>query len=485
MDSDTRNSGENRHPCGDRMPTCSSNQETPQRLGSRTAMDLGAGTSGEAFDETPLKKSKLETDAAVLSWASLPSDILGVVLGLLPCFADRTNVGAVCHHWRSAGRSQILQGLHPPLRLLVLPKFKFWCLCSGLPKRAAWGVQMPQEVAGNDVRCVGSFQEWLVGVAPVRDRGTQYKESDGECFIVNAFSHKVVRLPHLSTFSHGLSGYSHKALSVIPVDNGFGIVNFTIGDRYTMSIRKVVLSASPDLGSKCVAVASSYHGHKRTLALWQPGMNAWHICDGLPLAGPKDFAFNQGKLYVLSRFMPRLYAFELGEDAHGVVVSCVEHCAIEPLRDLSIPSSGKLIGNIVVWRGNLLLIIRRYDTSKVGFSCPKRTLVQVEVFALDFSTNPCGLTEIHSFDGDCVFVDSCGCSSFPAGLHGDEGDLVYFVDQYSKYKYDGSHFDPSYDTFLYNVRNGTTRPFAVELSPNNFGAPNGKLDVPVRLLTSK
>nr|CAB3491915.1 unnamed protein product [Digitaria exilis] len=115
---------------------------------------------------------------------------------------------------------------------------------------------------------------------------------------------------------------------------------------------------------------------------------------------------------------------------------------------------------------------------------PNRELHQVQVFVLDFSTNPCGLTEIHNFDGDCVFVDSCGCNSFPASLYdGAEGDRFYFVDQYSKY--DVNSFDPSYDTFVYTVRNGRTRPLATELSPDNFGAPNGNLDVPLLLLTSK
>ena len=347
--------------------------------------------------------------------------------------------------------------------------------------RATWRVQMPQEVAAGDVRCVGSFQGWLVGVAPVRDHGAYYRKFDGECFMVNAFSYEVVHLPHLSTFNHGLSGYSRMAL---PVNNGFGEVYFTTNDKYTMLLRKVVLSASPDSGSKCIVVASSFHTITQTLALWQPGMKSWHVCDGLPIVGPKDFAFYQGKLYVLLRFIPRLYAFELEEDDRGVVVSRVEHCVIEPLHEHRIQARGVLSCNIVVWRGNLLLIIRRYDTTKK--LCTQRALHQVQVFALDFSTNPCGLTEIHSFDGDSIFVDSCGCNSFPAGLYdGVEGDLVYFVDQYSKYEYEGGCFNPSYDTFVYNVRNGTARPFAVELSPDNFGAPRGKLDVLVWLLTSK
>jgi hypothetical protein len=126
-----------------------------------------------------------------------------------------------------------------------------------------------------------------------------YRKFDGECFLVNAFSHEVVRLPHLSTFSH-LSAYSRKALPVIPVNSGFGEVYFTTGDIYTMLLRKVVLSASPDSGSKCVVAASSYHGITHTLALWQAGMKAWHFCDGVPVAGPKELAVHQGKLYVLS-----------------------------------------------------------------------------------------------------------------------------------------------------------------------------------------
>ena len=152
-------------------------------------------------------------------------------------------------------------------------------------------------------------------------------------------------LPHLSTFKHGLSGYSRMAL---PVNNGFGEVYFTTNDKYTMSLRKVVLSASPDSGSKCIVVASSFHTITQTLALWQPGMKSWHVCDGLPIVGPKDFAFYQGKLYVLLRFIPRLYAFELKEDDRGVVVSRVEHCGIEPLHEHRVQDPGVLSCNIVV-----------------------------------------------------------------------------------------------------------------------------------------
>ena len=79
-------------------------------------------------------------------------------------------------------------------------------MCFGVPMRATWRVQMPQEVAAGDVRCVGSFQGWLVGVAPVRDHGAYYRKFDGECFMVNAFSHEVVRLPPVANLEFGFRG---------------------------------------------------------------------------------------------------------------------------------------------------------------------------------------------------------------------------------------------------------------------------------------
>ncbi|TVU00377.1 hypothetical protein EJB05_54198 [Eragrostis curvula] len=430
------------------------------------SMVFCAETSGEAFDGRSQKRSRLEMDAGVSLWAGLQSDVLGMVLCFLPCLADRTSMLSVCRQWHATSRDHVL--LPPRHPLLVLPQLRFSCFCSGAALTASLRAWMPEDVEANDVRFVGSFKGWLVGVTPSKDHSS--RGFDGECFMVNLFSHKVLRLPPLiKRLHHGFSGYSRKAL---PIINGSGEVNFTTNNIYKMSLRRVVLSAAPDSGSKCIVVASSYHTITQTLALWQPGMISWQVCDGL--AGPKDLVFYQGKLYVLSRFLVRLYIFELEEDERGVIVSRVEHCVTTLLHNHHI-RPGDVLSNMVVWRGKLLLIIRRYDTSSL-----RRALCEVEVFALDFSTNPYGCTTIHSFEGDCIFVDSCSCSSLSAGLYdGAEGDLIYFVDQYSKY--DGNSFKPSYDTFVYNMRDGTTRPFAVELSPHNFGAPKDKLAVPLWL----
>ncbi|CAL4992080.1 unnamed protein product [Urochloa decumbens] len=309
---------------------------------------------------------------------------------------------------------------------------------------------MPREVAADDARYVGSYDGWVVGVTQIKvcsELGGRdyFKYFDGECFLVNAFSQRVVRLPRLCRTSYI---FGHFSCKILPVINGSGDVHIKVNGLYTISPHKVVLSASPDSGSKYI-VAASYAS--TNLALWQSGMTSWHICTDVPIDdGPNDIAFYQGKLYMFHGFIPRLLAFVLDEDDCGIVISRVEQCVTEPLLPLSMEEDGSLNCNMVVWRGNLLLVLRYYDSY---FDDHK---IEVEVFALDFSTNPYGLTRIHNFDGDCIFIGSGSSKSFPAGLHdGVEGDLIYFVPEY---------WSPC-DRFVYNMRDGTMRPFSAKLLP--------------------
>nr|XP_034569961.1 uncharacterized protein LOC117834512 [Setaria viridis] len=66
-----------------------------------------------------------------------------------------------------------------------------------------------------------------------------------------------------------------------------------------------------------------------------------------------------------------------------------------------------------------------------------REIVKVEVFALDISTSRYGVTEIHSFDGDCIF--------------GVQGDLIYFADGC-----DGvfNYKNRLFDAYVCNIRDG-------------------------------
>lgn len=290
------------------------------------------------------------------------------------------------------------------------------------------------------------------------------KGADGKCFLLNAFSQELVHLPHLSAFNFfNYSGYTTK--STLPIINGSGVVHCLITAwEYSMSFDNVVLSDSPHSGSKCI-VAALARVDRTKLALWRHGMRSWCVCRGVALFGNNDLAFYHGNLYMLSRSgsILHLFAFEIDEDDLGIRVSRVEHCMTEPLG--CVERFGQDY-NLVTWRGKLLVIIRMpYD---------ERNMREVKVFSLDFSTNPCTLSQMHSLDGECIFVVSCSNRSFSAHLHnGVQGDLIFFLDDQDYYT------GPSSDAFVYSMRDGTVTPFAAELAPDNFGAPEENLAHPV------
>ncbi|GJN04470.1 hypothetical protein PR202_ga22020 [Eleusine coracana subsp. coracana] len=390
------------------------NNGTPWSRSSKwKEMDSGAGTSGEMFDRRSHERSRLEFDAGVTPWAGLQPDILGIVLRLLPCLADRVSVRSVCRHWHAGYHGHFLP---PPMPLLVRPTFRF----SGLTTRGALRhlrcVPIPKEVGADHVRFVGSSDGWLVAVTPSKDRSEFCRDADEECFLLNVFTHVMV-----------------------------------------------VLSASPESGSEYIVAASSYNMARQKIALWQPGMMCWHVCLGLDIGGPVDLAFYLGKLYDLQRPYGLLYAFELEEDDRGVIVSRVERCVTQPLPPHCDRCSKSC--NMVVWRENLLFIIRYYS------SCTMREIVKVEVFAVDFSTDPKGFIKVNNLDGDCIFVDSGGCKSFPANLHDEvKCDHIFFLRDDLKL------------FFVYNMRDGSMRPFAVNLLLRNIEEDN--LDFPVWLFPS-
>lgn len=196
-------------------------------------------------------------------------------------------------------------------------------------------------------------------------------------------------------------------------------------------------------------------------------MKSWCVWQHSLIAGHIDMTFYQGRLYMLWRFMPSLFVFEMVEDEqHGVRFSRMMDCLIEKLLPTPLGLNHVLSCNMVEWRGRLLLIIRYYG----GYHVRHRVL-KVEVFAVDLSTKPNSLTEIHSFGGDCIFVGTGGCKSFPAGQHpGVEGDLIYFVPD---------HYNP-HDALVYNMRDRKKRRI-VEPLPRGVCSPVLSFGFPVWL----
>ena len=152
---------------------------------------------GDALDESVYQGSEASPPQPPPSWAYVPADILGGVLLLLPCVADRASVRSVCRHWRAAAHARV-QALPAPLPVLVLPRFiRFSCLTSdsdGAARlmTAARRALMPVVAAGDDVWTLGSCDDWLMAVKQTGDR----------CFLVNAFSREVSHLPCLQINSH-------------------------------------------------------------------------------------------------------------------------------------------------------------------------------------------------------------------------------------------------------------------------------------------
>jgi hypothetical protein len=136
-----------------------------------------SGSARDVLDESVYERSEAAPPPPL--WADVPADILGTVLRLLPCVADRASVRSVCRHWRAAARVQALP-------VLVLPRFiRFPCLASDGGLTAARRALMPAMAAVDDVRnwILGSCDDWLM----VKQTG------DGDqCFLVNAFSNEVV-----------------------------------------------------------------------------------------------------------------------------------------------------------------------------------------------------------------------------------------------------------------------------------------------------
>jgi hypothetical protein len=326
---------------------------------------------------------------------------------------------------------------------------------------------MPVVAAGDDVRnwILGSCDDWLM----VKQTG-----GGDQCFLVNAFSNEVVHLPCLQSSSN----YKYNCLDVSSTARP--VRGFFVDSFFQACLLRSALSASPSSVSKYTVAALTYRGRGPDpshpgLALWQPGMTSWYLCLSAQincLSG--DLAFYQGKLYMGWMYTADIFAFELREDEHGVSLSCPEHykiCSLIPSK-----TAGSWRCNLVVWRGKLLLIIRFF--SHYILHNMERNFRNVEVFALDFSASPCGVTQIHNFDGDCIFVQKSGCRSFSAGLHvGVQGDLIYFLDE-------GITDHVSY-TYVHNMRDGTLRRIAAGLPLPISGVPEECfLDFPVWIFPS-
>ncbi|CAO2142222.1 unnamed protein product, partial [Urochloa humidicola] len=335
--------------------------------GSRAA----AAQTRRSTKRATASETQRSEEAQYGRWEDIPADILGVVVGLLPLVEDRARLRTVCRAWRATAR---------PLPLLVMSNFSFARFCAdGTLSGARRRVPLPERetrAAGNFL-CVGSFEGWLVGVGMKLNKGRYI--GNLLCSLINPFSRVVIRLPPPSA-ANRLADTCSRSL---PIVNGSGVVNCAIKARQcVMSFCKVILSCSPNSGSKCVVAAISLVNSEAKLAIWRSGMKSWCVCDGWCITRFFDIIFCQGNLYLLTigEFTAKLFVFEISDDDR-LIVSQVECREIERPK---IKGCHMETWAIAEWRGKLLIVVTYSDDAEFWVW---QRITKIRVFEVDFSTN--------------------------------------------------------------------------------------------------
>ncbi|XP_044346841.1 F-box protein At2g26160 isoform X1 [Triticum aestivum] len=226
----------------------------------------GAALSG------PMTAEKKPHSQPALSWSSIPLDLAGLVLRLLPTYADRARFASVCPQWRATAKREQL--LPPPLPLLALPDNTFYSLPYTKPFRfPGCGFAGYQSACGN----------WLV-----------FPRDDG-CFLVNPFSRETVTLPPLSSVrlrpANAVAKWSEE-----------GTVKYAapyttwmhINTSEKLHISKLIL-CSPNLVAALVGI-----GHTSQILMCQPGALSWSVRAYDRCKRFEDMSFYQGKLYAIA-----------------------------------------------------------------------------------------------------------------------------------------------------------------------------------------
>uniref|UniRef100_A0A452ZWW3 Uncharacterized protein n=1 Tax=Aegilops tauschii subsp. strangulata TaxID=200361 RepID=A0A452ZWW3_AEGTS len=219
-----------------------------------------------------------------LSWSSIPLDLAGLVLRLLPTYADRARFAAVCPQWRAAAKRQQL--LPPPLPLLALPDGTFYSLPYTKPFRfPGCGFAGYQSACGN----------WLV-----------FPRDDG-CFLVDPFSRETVTLPLLSNVRlrppNAVAKWSEDAPNAVAkwsYEHGAKVADpyvtwMHMKDSDKLHISKLVV-CSPNLVAALVGI-----GYTSQILMCQPGALSWSVRAYDRCKRFEDMSFYQGKLYALTK----------------------------------------------------------------------------------------------------------------------------------------------------------------------------------------
>ncbi|XP_037426720.1 F-box protein At2g26160-like isoform X1 [Triticum urartu] len=368
------------------------------------------------------KKPHLQPPA--LSWSSIPLELAGLVLSLLPAHADRARFAAVCPQWRAAARQQ--QRLHPPLPLIALPDGTFYSLPYPTPFRfPGCGFAGYQSACGS----------WLV-----------FPRDDG-CFLVDPFSRETVTLPPLSSVrlrppnAVAKWSYEHGTKLADPY-----LTWMHIKDSDELHISKLVLCSTN------LVVALVGIGYTSQILMCQPGALSWSVRAYDRCKGFEDMSFYQGKLYALTK-EENLLVVNISED-HSTGDPQVSRIGQvikgDPWYSIAFTNNAMLCKKLyLVESCGAMLMVRRTIFCRVphdggAVAGPSA----FEVFKADFEHS--GWVKVSTVGADQVLFLGRRCSrSLPFSRYGVPGDHILFLDddEENRTEYGYAEENTSYGTY--------------------------------------
>ncbi|XP_048549492.1 uncharacterized protein LOC125529128 isoform X1 [Triticum urartu] len=369
------------------------------------------------------------------SWSDLPLDIVGLVLSLLPEYADRAVFAAVCPHWRAAARQQLVP---PPLPLLALPDGTFYSiLYPRLYSFPGCGFAGYESVCGS----------WLV-----------FPRDDG-CFLVNPFSRATVTLPALSC----VRLRPPNAVAKWSLEDGSKVADPYITWMHINTSEKLHISklipCSPNLVAALVGI-----GHTSQILLCQPGASSWSVRAYDQCKGFEDMAFYQGKLYAIAND-ENLLVVNISQD-HSTGDPQVSRIGQiikgEPwypvvLEDNTMPCK-KLY--LVESHGALLMVRRAIWCRVPGPGVPGEVIAGVsrfEVFKADFEHS--WWVKVSTMGDDQVLFLGRRCSrAMSVSQYGLSGDYIFFLDDDEENRTDYCYDKENTSFSAYDMRSSSVLP---------------------------
>ncbi|CAL4980006.1 unnamed protein product [Urochloa decumbens] len=339
------------------------------------------------------------------SWADLPLELAGLVLGRLPSHLDRLRFAAVCPQWRSAAWQVRLP---PPPPLLALKNGRtFYNMPTGEPLRVRFpscDSGFPTWSSREDSDFLTASGNWLV-----------YRQLCG-LLLLDPFSGATMTLPAPSSIT-----YKSDVPSVL---------------AYQFEVIKLIV-CSPDL-----IAALFWTSHSNRIAVCRPGASLWSVAWDLSL-WITDMAFYQGKLYALD-YGEELLALDINVDDNtgdpqvaqiGQVIKA-NYFADPFSNNFNDPIAFKRMLYLVELQGSLLLVRRSIFRSHVNGKGQIHTFSgqcepEVAVFEADFAQSRWAkMTSLG--DDQALFLGPCSravcmpqCDS--------SGNRVWFLDEYKDF----------------------------------------------------